>query len=110
MVHFISEIPQELIRLYRGRQINVNMVKKDTEYVKPKETVKAFSGAGHTLGRWECWCTLRYQLVQTQTTTAYYRILSTVTRPLRLSYFFRVVQTQTTTAYCRILPTLDHHV
>ena len=51
MIHFISEIPQELIRLYRGRQINVNMVKKDTEYVKPKETVKAFSGAGHTLGR-----------------------------------------------------------
>ena len=24
--------------------------------------------------------------------------------------FFQVVQTQTTTAYCRILPTLDHHV
>jgi hypothetical protein len=25
-------------------------------------------------------------------------------------YIFQVVQTQTTTAYCRILPTLDHHV
>ena len=27
-----------------------------------------------------------------------------------LRYLFQVVQTQTTTAYCRILPTLDHHV
>jgi hypothetical protein len=25
-------------------------------------------------------------------------------------YLFQVIQTQTTTAYCRILPTLDHHV
>ena len=28
----------------------------------------------------------------------------------RLRYLFQVVQTQTTAAYCRILPTLDHHV
>ena len=27
-----------------------------------------------------------------------------------MRYLFQVVQTQTTTAYCRILPTLDHHV
>jgi hypothetical protein len=27
-----------------------------------------------------------------------------------LRYLLQVVQTQTTTAYCRILPTLDHHV
>ena len=77
-------------------------------------------------------------IVQTQTTTAYCRILPTQdhhvcdilfrqfrhkTRQLivdyiyttytglpRLRYLFQVVQTQTTTAYCRILPTLDHHV
>jgi hypothetical protein len=28
----------------------------------------------------------------------------------RLRYLFQVVQTQTKTAYCRILPTLNHHV
>ena len=28
----------------------------------------------------------------------------------RLKYLFQAVQTQTTTAYCRILPTLDNHV
>jgi hypothetical protein len=27
-----------------------------------------------------------------------------------LRYLFQVVHTQTTAAYCRILPTLDHHV
>ena len=32
------------------------------------------------------------------------------TGPSRLRYIFQVVQTQTTTAYCRILPALDHHV
>jgi RimJ/RimL family protein N-acetyltransferase len=50
---------------------------------------------------------LRYlfQVVQTQTTTAYCRILPTL--ELALRYLFQVVQTQTTTAYCRILPTLE---
>jgi hypothetical protein len=32
------------------------------------------------------------------------------TGPSRLRYLFQVVQTQTTTAYCRILPTLDPYV
>ena len=40
---------------------------------------------------------------QTQAMAIYYRIL-----PLR--YIFQVVQTQTTTAYCTILPTLDYHL
>ena len=56
---------------------------------------------------------LRYlfQVVQTQTTTTYCRILYLqYTGPPRLRYLFQVVQTQTTTAYCRILPTLDHDV
>jgi hypothetical protein len=35
---------------------------------------------------------------------------TTYTGPPRLRYLFHVVQTQTTTAYWRILPTLDHHV
>ena len=35
---------------------------------------------------------------------------ATYTRPPRLRYIFQVVQTQTTTAYCGMLPTLDHHV
>ena len=33
-----------------------------------------------------------------------------ITPPRLKLYLFQVVQTQTTTAYCRILPTLDHHV
>ena len=35
---------------------------------------------------------------------------ATYTGPSRLRYLFQVVQTQTTKAYCRMLPTLDHHV
>jgi hypothetical protein len=75
-----------------------------------------------------------FQVVQTQTTTAYCRILPTLdpkfeiyfsdssdtnSRQLiveyylhwtpSLRYLFQVVQTQTTTAYCRTLPLLDHH-
>jgi hypothetical protein len=30
--------------------------------------------------------------------------------PPRLRYLFQVVLTQTTSAYCTTLPTLDHHV
>ena len=30
--------------------------------------------------------------------------------PPRLRYLFQVVQTQNTAAYCRMLPTLDFHV
>jgi hypothetical protein len=41
--------------------------------------------------------------------SAYCRIF-TYTGPPRLRYLFQVVQTQTTAAYCRILPTLDLHV
>ena len=56
---------------------------------------------------------LRYlfQVVQTQSTTAYCRILPTLeSGPPRLRYLFQVVQTQDMTTYCRILPTLNHHV
>jgi hypothetical protein len=35
---------------------------------------------------------------------------TTYTEPTRLRYLFQVVQTQTTAAYWRILPTLDQHV
>ncbi len=42
--------------------------------------------------------------VQTQTTTAYCRILPTLDQP-RLRYLFQVVQTQTTAVYSKILHT-----
>ena len=46
-----GEIPRELLRLNRGGEVHVNMVdKRNEEYIKPKESVKAFSGEGHKLG------------------------------------------------------------
>ncbi|XP_028393556.1 NSFL1 cofactor p47-like [Dendronephthya gigantea] len=46
-----GEIPRELHHLNRGGEVHVNMVdKRNEEYVKPKETMKAFTGAGHMLG------------------------------------------------------------
>ena len=46
------EIPQELVREARGKEINLNMEDhRANEYVKPKTSVKAFSGEGHMLGR-----------------------------------------------------------
>ena len=42
--------------------------------------------------------------------SAAYCIDTTHTLPPRLRYLFQVVQTQITAAYCRILPTLVHHV
>ena len=46
-----GEVPNELRQFVRGNETHVNMEDhRNEEYVKPKETVKAFSGAGYTLG------------------------------------------------------------
>lgn len=46
------EAPRELIKNARGGEVNINMEDhKDEEYVRPKVAMKAFSGAGHMLGR-----------------------------------------------------------
>ncbi|XP_060068216.1 NSFL1 cofactor p47-like [Ylistrum balloti] len=46
-----GEVPQELIRLARGGEVNLNMEDHRQEnYVKPKEATKAFSGHGNMLG------------------------------------------------------------
>jgi len=48
-----SEVPQELIRGARGGEVNLNMEDHRQEnYVKPKMPLKAFTGEGHTLGRY----------------------------------------------------------
>ena len=48
-----SEVPNELIRAAKGGEVNLNMEDHRTEnYVKPKVSLKAFSGEGHTLGRY----------------------------------------------------------
>lgn len=49
----VSEVPSELVHLARGGEVNLNMEDhRQEEYVKPKTTIKAFSGQGHMLGRW----------------------------------------------------------
>ncbi|RUS87533.1 hypothetical protein EGW08_004709 [Elysia chlorotica] len=46
-----GEVPQELIREAHGGEVNLDMEDhRAEEFVKPKVKVKAFSGAGHTLG------------------------------------------------------------
>ncbi|XP_005097991.1 NSFL1 cofactor p47 [Aplysia californica] len=46
-----GEVPQELVREARGGEINLDMEDHRAEdYVKPKVSVKAFTGAGHMLG------------------------------------------------------------
>ncbi|XP_069131958.1 NSFL1 cofactor p47-like [Argopecten irradians] len=46
-----GEVPNELIRMARGGEVNLNMEDHRQEnYVKPKETLKAFSGHGNMLG------------------------------------------------------------
>ncbi|XP_033753346.1 NSFL1 cofactor p47-like [Pecten maximus] len=46
-----GEVPQELIRLARGGEVNLNMEDHRQEnYVKPKEVIRAFSGQGNMLG------------------------------------------------------------
>lgn len=46
-----GEVPQELIRVSRGGEVNLNMEDHRTEeFVKPKPSVRVFSGAGHMLG------------------------------------------------------------
>lgn len=46
-----GEVPNELRQFVRGNEIHVNMEDHRTEdYVKPKEIVKPFTGAGYTLG------------------------------------------------------------
>lgn len=46
-----GEVPAELRNLVRNAEVHVNMEDhREEEYVKPKETLKAFSGTGHTLG------------------------------------------------------------
>lgn len=53
------EIPQELIRQARGREVNLNMADhRGEDFVKPKSTVKAFTGEGHMLGRFVHVCLL----------------------------------------------------
>ena len=46
------EVPQELLSLAKGGEVNLNMEDhRHEDYVKPKVTMKAFSGEGHKLGR-----------------------------------------------------------
>ncbi|KAK8382911.1 hypothetical protein O3P69_011460 [Scylla paramamosain] len=46
-----SEVPLELIREARGGEVYISMADhRHEDYVPPKVTLKAFSGAGHTLG------------------------------------------------------------
>lgn len=49
---FRSEVPLDLIRESRGGEVYINMADhRHEDYAPPKVTLKAFSGAGHTLGR-----------------------------------------------------------
>jgi len=52
-LYFVKrEVPRELIRNSRGGEVNLNMEDhREHEYVKPKVSTRAFTGAGHTLGR-----------------------------------------------------------
>lgn len=46
-----GEVPNELIHLAKGGEVNLNMEDhRQEDYVKPKASVKAFSGEGHMLG------------------------------------------------------------
>lgn len=55
----LREIPRELLHLNRGGEVHVNMNdKRHEDYVKRKETMKAFTGKGHYLGRLELLPTL----------------------------------------------------
>ncbi|XP_041365866.1 NSFL1 cofactor p47-like [Gigantopelta aegis] len=46
-----GEVPRELVRQARGREVNLNMEDhRNEQYVKPKGSTKAFSGEGHMLG------------------------------------------------------------
>ncbi|XP_076450662.1 NSFL1 cofactor p47-like [Babylonia areolata] len=46
-----GEVPHELIRMAKGGEVNLSMEDHRTEdFVKPKVTVKAFTGEGHMLG------------------------------------------------------------
>ncbi|XP_059166530.1 NSFL1 cofactor p47-like isoform X2 [Physella acuta] len=46
-----GEVPHDLIREAKGGEVNLDMEDhRAEEYVKPKHSVKAFSGAGHMLG------------------------------------------------------------
>ncbi|KAK7488797.1 hypothetical protein BaRGS_00019932 [Batillaria attramentaria] len=46
-----GEVPNELIHLAKGGEVNLNMEDhRQEDYVKPKVTVKAFSGEGNMLG------------------------------------------------------------
>ena len=46
-----GEVPKELRQVVRGNEVHVNMEDhRNEEYIKPKETVRAFAGAGYTLG------------------------------------------------------------
>ena len=48
----VSEVPEELMREVRGGEVNLDMEDRRTEeFVKPKVSVKAFSGSGQMLGR-----------------------------------------------------------
>lgn len=45
-------MPRELIQAAKGGEVNLNMEDhRNEDYVKPKVTLKAFTGEGHTLGR-----------------------------------------------------------
>jgi len=48
------EVPAELIREARGSEVHLNMEDhRHEEYVSLKTKVKAFSGKGHVLGRYD---------------------------------------------------------
>ena len=46
-----GEVPNEFRQFASGNEVHVNMEDhRNEEFVKPKDTVRAFTGAGHTLG------------------------------------------------------------
>jgi UBX domain-containing protein 1 len=48
------EVPMELVREARGSEVHLNMEDhRHEEYVPLKPKVKAFSGKGHVLGRYD---------------------------------------------------------
>ena len=60
------EIPQELIQLARGGEVNLNMEDhRHEDFIKPPSVVQPFSGEGHRLG----WYGIYFQLLSFMFTT-----------------------------------------
>lgn len=54
MIFDDREVPMELVREARGSEVHLNMEDhRHEEYVPLKPKVKAFSGKGHVLGRYD---------------------------------------------------------